>query len=77
MFITILFLSLLLAFYNISFSLIFLLASMIYLLYIKKTYNGMYEGGLKIGRGGICSCDSDCESNKCVEGRCVKYRGCI
>ena len=41
-------------------------------------YNeSMYEGGQKIGLHGLCSEDNDCSSNNCVEGRCVKYHGCI
>jgi hypothetical protein len=57
---------------------IFLFFLTICLLFCKVyLHESMYEGGSKIGLHGLCSEDSDCQSSNCVEGRCVKYHGCI
>lgn len=55
----------------------FFLLAIVFTLYNRYYDEHMYEGGVKIGLGGICSDDNDCVSNNCVEGRCVKYHGCI
>ena len=47
------------------------------ILFLPIYHESLYEGGHRIGLYGICSEDNDCESKNCVEGRCVKYHGCI